>query len=503
MKLRDLDSYQNIVIQMHDNPDADALGSGYGLYLYFKEKGKNVRLVYGGKYRIRKCNLVLMVSMLEIPVEYVETLEPPELLITVDCQYGEGNVTKFSAHRVAVIDHHQISGRLPELSEVRSNLGACASLVRHMLVEEGYDYNRNRHLATALYYGLMTDTSNFAEISHPLDRDLQDYADFEKTAVTRFVNSNLSLDEIEIAGNALIHYQYFDTYRYATVQAESCDPNILGMISDMVLEVDVIDTCLVYSLMPFGIKISVRSCVREVRANELARYITDGIGSGGGHVVKAGGFIKRERMEELCRKKGVTPDEQGVQQILNDRMNCYFKDTEVIHAADYKVDVSEMQLYEKKKLSLGYVESAKLFPCGTKICIRTLETDLDVETAEDVYIMIGLKGEVYPIQKDKFEKKYSRRDEPYEFHGEYEPAVMNLAEGKNLSVLPYAKSCVSEGENTVYAKQLNHCVKVFTEWDPEKYMLGEKGDYLAASPSDLHDMYIVNGDIFRMAYRKI
>ena len=31
MKLSDLDKYEDIVIQMHDNPDADAVGSGYSL----------------------------------------------------------------------------------------------------------------------------------------------------------------------------------------------------------------------------------------------------------------------------------------------------------------------------------------------------------------------------------------------------------------------------------------------------------------------------------------
>ena len=44
MKLSTLDKFNEIVIQMHDNPDADAVGSGYAIYKYFKSKGKNVRL---------------------------------------------------------------------------------------------------------------------------------------------------------------------------------------------------------------------------------------------------------------------------------------------------------------------------------------------------------------------------------------------------------------------------------------------------------------------------
>ena len=40
MKLRDLLNYDNIVVQCHDNPDADSIASGYGVYTYLKEQGK-------------------------------------------------------------------------------------------------------------------------------------------------------------------------------------------------------------------------------------------------------------------------------------------------------------------------------------------------------------------------------------------------------------------------------------------------------------------------------
>lgn len=500
MRLRELELYENIVIQMHDNPDADAIASGFGLYLYLKDKGKKVRLIYGGNYRIQKSNLVLMVSMLEIPVEYVEDIEEPELLITVDCQYGEGNVTKFPAETVVVIDHHQVNKELPPLSEVRSNLGSCSSLIREMLLDEEFDYNKNKNLATALYYGLLTDTNNFTEISHPLDKDLRDYTDFDKTLITRFCNSNLSLEEIRIAGEALINYQYFEKYRYASIQAESCDPNILGVISDMILEVDVVDTCLVYSIMPFGVKISIRSCTKHVRANELAEFLTEGIGSGGGHIVKAGGFIRMESITDLCEKQGLNADEEGIASVLNSRMCDYFDDVEIIESAEYEADLSEMKKYKKNRLPLGYVVGTDMFPTGTKVCVRTLETDMDITMADNVNIMIGLKGEVYPILKEKFDKKYKPLDQPYVFDGEYAPMVCNLEKGENISMIPFAKSCVVEGEVMIYAKRIDHRVKVFTKWDEEKYMLGLPGDYLAVCSTDLHDVYIVDGPIFDLTY---
>ena len=45
-------------------------------------------------------------------------------------------------------------------------------------------------------------------------------------------------------------------------------------------------------------------------------------------------------------------------------------------------------------------------------------------------------------------------------------------------------------------------MKVFTEWDEEKYMLGNEGDYLAVRKDDIHDVYIIEKNIFRKTYEE-
>lgn len=501
MRLREFLNYKNIVVQCHDNPDADAIASGFGIYTYLKGQGKNVRLIYGGKYVIQKSNLVLMVSGLQVPIEYVEKLEEPDLLITVDCQYGEGNVTHFDAKEVAVIDHHQVSGNLPDRNEVRSNLGACATVVRELLKAEGVDINQDQRLATALYYGLMTDTNNFTEISHPLDKDLRDDAAFDRSMVTRFKNANLSLEELEIAGMALIGYYYNETYRYALVEARPCDPNILGIISDLMLEVDAVDCCMVYSVLPFGIKLSVRSCMKEVQASELVKFIVEGIGSGGGHLEKAGGFIQKE----LTDKKGMfadRTDSEEIKEFFKARMDLYFDGTGIIYADEYEIDLTGMPEYRKKKIPVGYVKAADVLKPGITVCVRTLEGDLDIQVQEDIYIMIGIKGEIYPIRKEKFEKSYRILEEEYCFEGEYEPSIKDVEESRSISLVPYAKACVPTGESYIYVKKLTNRIKVFTGWDKEKYMLGGEGDYLAVRKDDLHDIYVIEQSIFQKTYEK-
>ena len=40
MKLNELNCFDKITIQCHDNPDPDALASAFGLYAFFKSNGK-------------------------------------------------------------------------------------------------------------------------------------------------------------------------------------------------------------------------------------------------------------------------------------------------------------------------------------------------------------------------------------------------------------------------------------------------------------------------------
>ncbi|MBQ7008244.1 MAG: hypothetical protein IJN05_03405 [Ruminococcus sp.] len=48
MKLSELLQYNDIVIQCHNFPDADAVASGFGVYRYLRLNGKNPRFIYSG-----------------------------------------------------------------------------------------------------------------------------------------------------------------------------------------------------------------------------------------------------------------------------------------------------------------------------------------------------------------------------------------------------------------------------------------------------------------------
>ncbi len=501
MKLSELLVYNDIVIQCHDNPDADALASGYALWWYLRKNGKEPIFIYRGRNRIQKSNLLLMLSFLEIPVSYEPDFDrKPELLVAVDCQYGQRNVTMTDADNVAIIDHHQCTVELPQLAEIRSNIGSCATILWDMIRDEGLDPGEDKLLSTALYYGLYTDTNKFSEVAHPLDRDMIDTLIVNKSMITEMSNSNISLEELKITGKAILHYYYDKDNKYLILHAEKCDPNILGVISDFSMETSEVNVCLAYYLSPEEIKFSVRSCVKEVHANEVAAFIADGLGGGGGHLYKAGGTIR----PELLSSHGISIDDfERESQFLHDKMDEYYSLYEIIYAKETVLDTSQMKLYNKKEQRLGFVKLSDIFPLGSLVEIRTLEGDINIRLEEDKFLMIGIDGEVYPITKEKLERSYQITGNKLDRTFEYEPTVKNVLTGEKKGVLGAANEVISTGRVRIYAKPLNRYVKLFTAWDDEKYYSGTPGDYIAVREDDEHDIYIISKKLFDLLYEEV
>lgn len=508
MKLNELLKFNDIVIQCHDNPDADALSSGYALYWYLEKMGKKPRFIYRGLNKIKKSNILIMMEELHIPATYEPDFdENPELLVTVDCQYGNANVTKTRAQNIAIIDHHQITVELPELSEVRSNIGCCATILWDMIRQEGMDVQDNMNLATALYYGLYTDTNKLSEISHPLDKDMRDTLIFNKSVVTKMCNSNFSLDELKITGKAILEYEYHNKNKYLIINAEQCDPNILGVISDFTMETTDVDICLAYYISPTEVKFSVRSCTKEVHANELAAHLANGLGGGGGHLTKAGGTLRPEKIDPELVNNAIAENgkinekfKEAVAKVFNERLEEYYAKYTIIYAQQTTMDTSDMKLYEKVPQKVGCVKLSDVFPINTIIEIRTLEGDINTKVTEDKYLMIGITGEVYPIAKEKLERSYKPTNEPYDQKFEYEPSLKNVITGERKHVLEYAQSIISTGNSRIYAKPIDKYIKLFTVWDEEKYYQGVPGDYIAVRDDDPNDLYIINRNYFDKLY---
>ena len=237
-----------------------------------------------------------------------------------------------------------------------------------------------------------------------------------------------------------MNYEYHESNKYLVIEAEPCDPCILGLISDFALETENVDVCLAYYVNQYEVKFSVRSCSKEVYANELAAFLADGLGGGGGHMLKAGGTIRTEFLDRPAKE------------VLEERMVQYYDSFLVIYAKETVLNTSDMRRYNKVEQSLGAVKLEEVFPIGTPINIRTLEGDVDTVIDKEAYLMIGIDGEIYPIKEQKLLNSYQFTNFRYTRDFEYEPRIRNTVTGEIKKVLQYAKTVRSTGSTIVFAK---------------------------------------------------
>ena len=490
--LNNLTQFQHIVIQCHDIPDADAICSGFALQQWLKSLGTEATLVYSGPAPITKPSLVMLLDMLQIELDYVSEFPPDiDLLITVDCQRGAGNVRTLSLPEgvgFAVLDHHH-----PEIEEgphciIRSNLASCATLIWDLLNKQ--EFPMERQVQNALYYGLFTDSNGLSELSHPLDRDLSEIT-YDGGLIRKLKDAAITADELDIIGAALADRQVLDTV--GVFHAAPCDANLLGFTSDIARQVAQLDCCVVYSRQQHGLKLSIRSSAREYMASEFASFLCREGGSGGGNIEKAGGFIGFDKVTALY--PNLNPEEY-----LNHRVQVYLDYYDLIYAGQNDIDFAGMSLFKKLPRPVGYVNCTDIFPVNTKITIRTLEGDVDTVISEDLCLMIGVQGEVYPIHRSRLERSYRLVAEPYREVGEYTPILLNRISGERKGILPFAHTCIPTDDKLVRAVMLDRAAKVFTNWDTDKYYHGNPGDYLVANDDDHDDCYIVRNDIFAETY---
>ena len=373
-----------------------------------------------------------------------------------------------------------------------------------MLKKEEFQISSD--VSSALYYGLFTDTKSLSEISHPLDRDMMDDIYFDKALLRRLNGMNITLEEAKIAGIALLGVEFHPENRYAILEAQPCDPNILGLISDFFLSVDTVDVCLVYSVLDYGIKFSVRSDTPEVRADELASYISKNIGSGGGHMDKAGGFIQSALLEQCYKNYANASDRErvaAVTPILREKMQNYYSNSDIIYAGKTKLPTRGMKEYEKLPITQGYVIPSEFLELGTHILVRSLEGDLNLMVEEDTVVLIGIVGEVWPTKLSVFKKNYKKLKGKYNLNLEYTPTIKVISSSETIELAPHAHMCVSTGSSHIMAKPLKKEAKVFTKWHKNEYLKGEPGDYIGYKLNDPDDVYIIAKNIFADTYRLV
>ena len=189
--------------------------------------------------------------------------------------------------------------------------------------------------------------------------------------------------------------------------------------------------------------------------------------------------------------------------------DSYFVDCDLVMAAEYGVkmekSIKEMKRYHKKKIPWAFVRSTDIVADGEKIHIKSLENEsgLQLTAHENVFIMIGCRGEIYDIEKEKFENTYDVTDgklDIFEQMLDFLPEVERESDGAYISLDEMAHLCYPKQGIEIYAKEIEKRTKVFPVMREQEYFLGRPGDYMAIRADDLCDIYIIQGEIFKQTY---
>lgn len=298
----------HVFIQTHNFPDPDAISSAFGLQYLLKIYGIDSTICYKGK--VDRCNTRKMMEMFGISAINVDKLGESingSKIILIDAQKDNGNTYDLECDEVISIDHHPIFDNVNYIySDIRSNVGACASIIASYFIENEIDIPES--VATALLYGIKVDTAKMTRGVSKLDMDMF-YALFFKAnnkQLAYLEANSLQLEDLKAYASAIDSIVVEDGISFANT-GKDCPEALIAEVADFTAELQNVYFSVVYSIRKESIKFSVRSMRHSgCNAGEIIIEALEGLGTGGGHVTMAGGYVslrdKTETAEKIVEK---------------------------------------------------------------------------------------------------------------------------------------------------------------------------------------------------------
>lgn len=293
--LKSVADARDVLVVTHNNPDPDAIASGWALLVLVRTRlEKPGRLVAGGAI-VRAENL-RMVELLKPPIELVDRVEPDAdtAVVLVDCHpLAENHLLDGESMRpVAVIDHHdRPRGRIRNAyTDIRPRAAASATLVTQYLREQKVEPGQD--VATALIYALNTDAQAAGTTFTRGDRSaiLWLTERFDPAKLTDIENAPLHRDYY---ADLLLAMQSTFIYEDAALcfLPRASGPEIIGEVGDLLIRCEHTRRVLCGAAINEDLFFSVRTSAAGGDANTLMQRVLKGLGRGGGHLHRAGGKI--------------------------------------------------------------------------------------------------------------------------------------------------------------------------------------------------------------------
>ncbi len=284
---------EKIGIVIQDTPDPDGIASAMALSYILQQHDINSDIIFSGGlgHQANKA----MVNLLNIRmINYSEEIiKKYSHFALVDVGVpSENNSLPSGTHVDIIIDHHKTNEQKlkADFIDLRPDVGANATILTDYLMEMGFEIDVR--LATALLYGIRSDTDEFRRNAGPLDLKAASalYALADKNLLRQIQSPAKTQDTVDVLGDAIKNKVVKGNCLVSNAGLIH-DKDSLAQAADYLITMEGINTALVFGITHDKIYISARNT--DVRTNIGAVLVDafDDVGSSGGHRTMAGAQI--------------------------------------------------------------------------------------------------------------------------------------------------------------------------------------------------------------------
>ncbi len=296
--------HDRFLIASHRSPEGDAIGSQLGLSRALRQRGKET-ILYNRDGVPKNLKFLKGSSSILKPDELPEEVAEVEIGIVVDCsdldRLGDKGKGIFRELPTINIDHHQDNTRFGFINYVRP-VAATTEIIADLIDYMGLEIDEP--IATALYSGIIADTSSFQnenvdpDVLHRAASLMENGADARSVIINLYEREPFS--KLKLLGEVLSEADFQDEIVWAEITPEviekagATQEDTEGIVGKLRTTEDAKVACLFKELPQNTIKVSLRS-KDLVDVSKVA-----GSFGGGGHKVAAGCMVdgKLEDVEE-------------------------------------------------------------------------------------------------------------------------------------------------------------------------------------------------------------
>ena len=288
---------KEMAIFLQDNPDPDAIASGLTLKYICKHCDVESKLYYGGTISHQKNKA--LINLLKIDLISIKTKEAAMevvrsagMIALIEASIpSRNNILPEGVTPNLIFDHHQVdlSAVNGDFVDIQVNIGATATIMTKYIRQ--LNLTPDISLATALLYGIRTDTREFTRNTYPDDMSAATYLSplVDKDVMSQLEHPPMGLETLDIIGRAIRNKEIRGSYLASFVEFIS-DRDALPQAAEMLLHLEGVYTVLVFGINEDKVQLSARS--RDTRVN-LGLILQSAFGelNSGGHATMAAGTI--------------------------------------------------------------------------------------------------------------------------------------------------------------------------------------------------------------------